>query len=60
MIGIIHLLNNTSIFYMDETEVTNFVPRVFRFKNVFPPTEDNYRHIYEGASPIPWYGEIVR
>jgi hypothetical protein len=26
-------------------------------KNVFPPTED-YRHIYEGISEIPWYGEI--
>ena len=40
-------------FYMDETEVTNFMYLEYLdwLKSVFPPTEDNYKHIYEGASP---------
>jgi gliding motility-associated lipoprotein GldJ len=40
-------------FYMDETEVTNFMYLEYLdwLKNVFPPTEESYRYIYEGASP---------
>jgi gliding motility-associated lipoprotein GldJ len=40
-------------FYMDETEVTNFMYLEYLewVKKVFPPTEDNYRNIYEGVSP---------
>jgi gliding motility-associated lipoprotein GldJ len=40
-------------FYMDETEVTNFMYLEYLdwLKNVFPPTEENYKYIYEGASP---------
>jgi hypothetical protein len=38
---------------MDETEVTNFMYPEYLLKNVFPPTEDNYKHIYEGARRIP-------
>ena len=40
-------------FYMDETEVTNFMYLEYLqwLKNVFPPTEENYRAIYEGALP---------
>jgi gliding motility-associated lipoprotein GldJ len=56
---VMHDWNNTPTqqhvqsFYMDETEVTNFMYLEYLdwLKNVFPPTEDNYRHIYEGASP---------
>ena len=40
-------------FYMDETEVTNLM--YFEYldwiKQVFPPTQDNYRKLYEGALP---------
>jgi gliding motility-associated lipoprotein GldJ len=40
-------------FYMDETEVTNLMYMEYLdwLKRVFPPTEDNYKNIYEGASP---------
>ena len=40
-------------FYMDETEVTNFMYLEYLqwLKNVFPPTEENYKKIYEGALP---------
>jgi gliding motility-associated lipoprotein GldJ len=40
-------------FYMDETEVTNkmYVEYLNWVKKVFPPTEENYKNIYEGASP---------
>ncbi|SDX98323.1 gliding motility lipoprotein GldJ [Flavobacterium degerlachei] len=56
---VMHDWNNTPTqqhvqsFYMDETEVTNFMYREYLdwLKNVFPPTEDIYEHIYEGASP---------
>lgn len=38
-------------FYMDETEVTNIMYMEYLdwLKKVFPPTEDNYKNIYEGA-----------
>ena len=38
-------------FYMDETEVTNlmYLEYLDWVKNVFPPSEENYRRIYEGA-----------
>lgn len=56
---VMHDWNNTPTqqhvqsFYMDETEVTNFMYLEYLdwLKNVFPPTEDNYKYIYEGASP---------
>ena len=40
-------------FYMDETEVTNsmYLDYLDWLKNVYPPTEENYKNIYEGASP---------
>ena len=40
-------------FYLDETEVTNMMYMEYLdwLKRVFPPTEDNYKNIYEGASP---------
>ncbi len=40
-------------FYMDETEVTNsmYLDYLVWLKKVFPPTEENYKNIYEGASP---------
>jgi len=40
-------------FYMDETEVTNLMYMEYLdwLKRVFPPEEDNYKNIYEGASP---------
>ena len=40
-------------FYMDETEVTNKMYSEFLFwvKTVFPPTEENYKNIYNGAIP---------
>ena len=40
-------------FYMDETEVTNamYLEYLDWVKKVFPPTEENYKNIYEGASP---------
>ncbi|WP_366185003.1 gliding motility lipoprotein GldJ [Flavobacterium ovatum] len=56
---VMHDWNNTPTqqhvqsFYMDETEVTNFMYLEYLdwMKNVFPPTEENYKHIYTGASP---------
>ncbi|TDE04454.1 gliding motility lipoprotein GldJ [Flavobacterium hiemivividum] len=56
---VMHDWNNTPTqqhvqsFYMDETEVTNFMYLEYLdwLKSVFPPSEDNYKHIYEGASP---------
>ena len=38
-------------FYMDETEVTNLMYMEYLdwLKSVFPPSEKNYRQIYEGA-----------
>jgi gliding motility-associated lipoprotein GldJ len=40
-------------FYMDETEVTNlmYLEYIEWLKKVYPPTEQNYKNIYEGASP---------
>ena len=40
-------------FYMDETEVTNlmYLEYLDWLKSVFPPSEENYRQIYEGALP---------
>jgi len=56
---VMHDWNNTPTqqhvqsFYMDETEVTNsmYLEYLDWLKKVFPPTEDNYKNIYEGASP---------
>jgi gliding motility-associated lipoprotein GldJ len=51
MIGTILQQQHVQSFYMDETEVTNFMYLVFRLvENVFPPSE-SYKYIYEGASP---------
>jgi gliding motility-associated lipoprotein GldJ len=38
-------------FYMDETEVTNLMYMEYLdwLKSVFPPSDENYRKIYEGA-----------
>lgn len=40
-------------FYMDETEVTNkmYLEYLDWLKKVFPPTNENYRKIYDGAVP---------
>ena len=40
-------------FYMDETEVTNmaYMEYLDWLKRVFPPADENYKHIYEGALP---------
>ncbi|MAZ72329.1 MAG: gliding motility lipoprotein GldJ [Flavobacteriaceae bacterium] len=40
-------------FYMDETEVTNlmYLEYLDWLKRVFPPEEENYRRIYDGAVP---------
>ncbi len=40
-------------FYMDETEVTNgmYAEYLYWVKTVFPPTDDKYKNIYEGALP---------
>jgi gliding motility-associated lipoprotein GldJ len=56
---VMHDWNNTPTqqhvqsFYMDETEVTNFMYLEYLdwLKNVFPPSEEGYKYIYEGASP---------
>jgi gliding motility-associated lipoprotein GldJ len=56
---VMHDWNNTPTqqhvqsFYMDETEVTNamYLEYLDWTKKVFPPTEANYKNIYEGASP---------
>ncbi len=54
---VMHDWNNTPTqqhvqsFYMDETEVTNamYLEYLDWVKKVFPPTEANYKNIYEGA-----------
>lgn len=40
-------------FYMDETEVTNlmYLEYLDWLKKVFPPSDENYRQIYNGAVP---------
>lgn len=40
-------------FYMDETEVTNLMYHEYLdwLKKVFPPTDENYKLIYQGALP---------
>ena len=40
-------------FYMDETEVTNIMYKEYLdwIKIVYPPTEENFKKIYEGALP---------
>jgi gliding motility-associated lipoprotein GldJ len=40
-------------FYMDETEVTNLMYHEYLewLKKVFPPEDENYRKIYQGALP---------
>ena len=56
---VMHDWNNTPTqqhvqsFYMDETEVTNFMYLEYLdwVKKIFPPTEENYKNIYLGASP---------
>ncbi|WNM20068.1 gliding motility lipoprotein GldJ [Flavobacterium capsici] len=56
---VMHDWNNTPnqqhvmSFYMDETEVTNMMYMEYLdwLKRVFPPDQENYRNIYEGASP---------
>ena len=56
---VMHDWNNTPTqqhvqsFYMDETEVTNsmYLDYLEWLKSVYPPTEQNYKNIYEGASP---------
>ena len=56
---VMHDWNNTPTqqhvqsFYMDETEVTNMMYMEYLdwLKNVFPPSEENYRNIYKGALP---------
>jgi gliding motility-associated lipoprotein GldJ len=56
---VMHDWNNTPTqqhiqsFYMDETEVTNVMYTEYLewLKSVFPPTEENYKNIYEGALP---------
>jgi gliding motility-associated lipoprotein GldJ len=56
---VMHDWNNTPTqqhvqsFYMDETEVTNamYLEYLDWLKKVFPPSEANYKNIYEGASP---------
>ncbi len=56
---VMHDWNNTpnqqhvQSFYMDETEVTNLMYMEYLdwLKRVFPPEQENYKNIYEGASP---------
>ncbi len=56
---VMHDWNNTPTqqhvqsFYMDETEVTNMMYMEYLdwLKNVFPPTQENFRNIYNGAVP---------
>ncbi len=56
---VMHDWNNTpnqqhvQSFYMDESEVTNamYAEYLYWVKTVFPPTEDNYKNIYDGAVP---------
>ena len=56
---VMHDWNNTpnqqhvQSFYMDETEVTNmmYLEYLDWIKRVYPPTDDNFRAIYNGALP---------
>jgi gliding motility-associated lipoprotein GldJ len=56
---VMHDWNNTpnqqhvQSFYMDETEVTNMMYMEYLdwLKRVYPPDQDNYKNIYEGAAP---------
>lgn len=56
---VMHDWNNTPTqqhvqsFYMDETEVTNtmYLDYLDWLKSVYPPTEEIYKNIYEGAAP---------
>ena len=56
---VMHDWNNTPTqqhvqsFYMDETEVTNvmYLEYLDWTKKVFPPTDEKYKNIYEGACP---------
>jgi len=56
---VMHDWNNTPnqqhvmSFYMDETEVTNLMYMEYLdwLKRVYPPDQENYKNIYEGASP---------
>lgn len=56
---VMHDWNNTpnqqhvQSFYMDETEVTNvmYMEYLEWLKRVFPPEQENYKNIYEGALP---------
>ncbi|NMH24349.1 gliding motility lipoprotein GldJ [Flavobacterium solisilvae] len=56
---VMHDWNNTpnqqhvQSFYMDETEVTNMMYMEYLdwLKRVYPPDQENYKNIYEGASP---------
>jgi len=56
---VMHDWNNTPTqqhvqsFYMDETEVTNMMYMEYLdwLKKVFPPTQENFRKIYNGALP---------
>ena len=56
---VMHDWNNTpnqqhvQSFYMDETEVTNMMYMEYLdwLKRVFPTEQENYKNIYEGASP---------
>lgn len=56
---VMHDWNNTpnqqhvQSFYMDETEVTNFMYTEYLdwLKGVFPPEDENYKNIYKGALP---------
>lgn len=56
---VMHDWNNTPTqqhvqsFYMDETEVTNimYLEYLDWLKRVYPPDQENYKNIYEGACP---------
>ncbi|TYA58238.1 gliding motility lipoprotein GldJ [Formosa maritima] len=56
---VMHDWNNTpnqqhiQSFYMDETEVTNkmYMEYLDWLKRIYPPTEENYKAIYNGALP---------
>ena len=56
---VMHDWNNTPTqqhvqsFYMDETEVTNmmYLEYLYWIKKVFPPSDKNFRTIYEGVLP---------
>ena len=56
---VMHDWNNTPTqqhiqsFYMDETEVTNkmYSEYLYWVKSVFPPSDENYKNLYNGAIP---------